>query len=89
MKYAVEMRLSCHDIYIYIYIYIPIYISSFIKTGSGIQKLREGIHKTHRQHGDRISLSFILVHLVVDLRPTSVLTDRSMVDLVVCRPYIY
>jgi hypothetical protein len=30
-----------------------IYIPSFIKIGSGIQKLIQGIH---RQHGDRISL---------------------------------
>jgi hypothetical protein len=28
-----------------------IYIPSFIKTGSGIQKLIGGIHR-HRQHGD-------------------------------------
>jgi hypothetical protein len=34
-----------------------IYIPSFIKTGSGIQKLMGRIHiQTHRQHGDLISL---------------------------------
>jgi hypothetical protein len=36
-----------------------IYKASFIKIGSGIQKLfgRGGIYiQTHRQHGDRISL---------------------------------
>jgi hypothetical protein len=42
MKYAVEM--CSVDM---------IYISSFIKIGSGIQKL---MGREHRQHGDRISL---------------------------------
>jgi hypothetical protein len=42
MKYAVEMGSGA-----------MIYIRSFIKIGSGIQKLIGGIH---RQHGDRISL---------------------------------
>jgi hypothetical protein len=32
------------------------YIPSFIKTGSGIQKLIGGDAQTHRQHGDRINL---------------------------------
>jgi hypothetical protein len=46
MKYAVEMG-SC----------TVIHVSGFIKTGSGIQKLREGIPiETHRQQGDLISL---------------------------------
>jgi hypothetical protein len=40
MKYAVEMG-SGAIIYIYIYIYTP----SFIKIGSGIQKLTERIHR--------------------------------------------
>jgi hypothetical protein len=40
MKYAVEM----------------IFIPSFIKIGSGIQKLTWGDTQTHRQHGDVISL---------------------------------
>jgi hypothetical protein len=44
MKYAVEMGSGA-----------IIYIPSFIKIGSGIQKLMGG-SKTHRQHGDRISL---------------------------------
>jgi hypothetical protein len=48
MKYAIEMG-SC----------VMTYIPSFIKIGSGIQKLIGEIHR-HRQHGDRISLlSFI------------------------------
>jgi hypothetical protein len=42
MKYAVEISLVA-----------MIYIPSFIKIGSGIQKLLGGIH---RQHGDLISL---------------------------------
>jgi hypothetical protein len=36
-----------------------IYISSFIKTGSAIQKLMEGRHtdmRIQKEHGDRISL---------------------------------
>jgi hypothetical protein len=33
------------------------YIPSFIKIGSGIRKLRRGVHRqSHRQHGDLISL---------------------------------
>jgi hypothetical protein len=42
MKYAIEMGSSA-----------IIYIPSFMKIGSGIQKLIGGIH---RQHGDLISL---------------------------------
>jgi hypothetical protein len=46
MKYAVEMGSGA-----------MIYIPSFIKIGSGIQKLmRGGGSQTHRQHGDLISL---------------------------------
>jgi hypothetical protein len=46
MKYAVEMGSGA-----------MIYILSFIKTGSGIQKLIRRIHReTHIQHGDLISL---------------------------------
>jgi hypothetical protein len=45
MKYAVEMDSSA-----------MIYIPSFIKIGSGIQKLIWGVPKTHRQHGDHINL---------------------------------
>jgi hypothetical protein len=33
-----------------------LYMPSFIKTGLGIQKLKEGDSQTQRQHGDRISL---------------------------------
>jgi hypothetical protein len=45
MKYAVEkgsVTMLC--------------VSSFIKTGSGIQKLIREESQTHRQHGDLISL---------------------------------
>jgi hypothetical protein len=35
-----------------------IYISSFIKVGSGIQKLRRVGTQAHRQHGDGISPLF-------------------------------
>jgi hypothetical protein len=36
-----------------------IYIPSFIKIGSGIQKLMGGGDiQTHREHGDRLSLHF-------------------------------
>jgi hypothetical protein len=45
MKYAVEIGSSA-----------MIYIPSFIKIGSGIQKLIGGERFTDRQHGDRISL---------------------------------
>jgi hypothetical protein len=45
MKYAVEMGSGA-----------IIYIPSFIKIGSGIQKLILGDTQTHRQHGDLISL---------------------------------
>jgi hypothetical protein len=45
MKYTVEMGSVT-----------MIYIPSFIKIGSGIQKLIGGDSQTHRQHGDRISL---------------------------------
>jgi hypothetical protein len=33
-----------------------LYIPSFIKIGSGIQKLVEGDTQTHRQAGERLSL---------------------------------
>jgi hypothetical protein len=51
MKYAIEMGLDA-----------MMYIPSFIKTGSGSQKLMgDGGTQTHRQHGDLISLlSFFL-----------------------------
>jgi hypothetical protein len=45
MKYPVEMGSVA-----------VIYIPSYIKIGSGIQKLIGGIQQTHRQHGDLISL---------------------------------
>jgi hypothetical protein len=48
MKYAVEMGSGA-----------MIYISSFIKTGSGIQKLIGGDTQTHRQHGEPRKLTFI------------------------------
>jgi hypothetical protein len=45
MKYAVETGSAAVK-----------YIPSFIKTGSGIQKLTGGDTRTQRQVGDRISL---------------------------------
>jgi hypothetical protein len=45
MKYAVETSSGA-----------MIYIPSFIKTGGGIQKLMGGDLRTHKQHGDLISL---------------------------------
>jgi hypothetical protein len=45
MKYPVEIGSDA-----------MIYIQSFIQIGSGIQKLKGEQSKTHRQHGDRISL---------------------------------
>jgi hypothetical protein len=50
MKYAVEMGSGA-----------MIYIPSFIKIGSGIQKLT-GRGDTQR-HGDRISLTYLLTEL--------------------------
>jgi hypothetical protein len=47
MKYAVEMGSGG-----------VIYIPSFMKTGSGIQKVNGGGGEIHRQHGDRISILF-------------------------------
>jgi hypothetical protein len=44
-KYAAEMGSGA-----------MIYIPSFIKIGSGIQKLIEADSQTHRQHGDFIGL---------------------------------
>jgi hypothetical protein len=44
MKYAVEMGSGA-----------MIYIPSFIKIGSGIQKLTAGDSQTHRQYGDLIN----------------------------------
>jgi hypothetical protein len=45
MKYANEMVSGA-----------MVYILSFIKIGSGIQKIIKGDSQTHRQHGDHISL---------------------------------
>jgi hypothetical protein len=45
MKYVVEMNSG-----------VMIYIPSFIKTGSGIEKLLRSGAQTHRHHGDRISI---------------------------------
>jgi hypothetical protein len=54
MKYTVEVGSSA-----------TMYISSFIKIGSGIQKLIGGDSQTHRQHGDRISLlSFVNIRKI-------------------------
>jgi hypothetical protein len=49
MKYAVEMDSGG-----------MIYVLNFIKIGSAIQKLIGGVHRQiHRQHGARISPTFI------------------------------
>jgi hypothetical protein len=55
MKYAVEMGSGA-----------VIYIQSFIRIGSGIQKLmgRSGYLQTHRQHDDLISLLLFLIRKV-------------------------
>jgi hypothetical protein len=45
MKYAVDIGSGA-----------MIYIPSFVKIGSGIQKLMRGDTQKYRQHGDRISL---------------------------------
>jgi hypothetical protein len=45
MKYAVQMGSGA-----------MICVPSFIKIGSGIQKLIRGDTQTHRQHGDLISI---------------------------------
>jgi hypothetical protein len=50
-KYAVHMDSSA-----------TIYITIFIKTDSGIQKL---IERLHRQHGDRISLPLFFFKIIV------------------------
>jgi hypothetical protein len=47
MKYVIEMSSGA-----------IIYVPSFMKIGSGIQKLIGGIHR-HRQHGDHISLIYV------------------------------
>jgi hypothetical protein len=39
-----------------------IHVPSFMKIGSGIQKLTQRIHR-HRQHGDLISLTFGLLSI--------------------------
>jgi hypothetical protein len=49
MKYAVEMGSGAMT-----------YTPSFIKIGSGIQKLIGGYTQTHRQLGDLISLLYFL-----------------------------
>jgi hypothetical protein len=45
MKYAAEMGSGA-----------MIYIPNFVKIGSGIRKLIEGVSQTHWQHGDRVTL---------------------------------
>jgi hypothetical protein len=45
MKYAADMGSGA-----------MVYIPSFLKIGSGIQKLMGGNTQTHRQHGDLLSL---------------------------------
>jgi hypothetical protein len=47
MKYRVEVGLGAMTCE---------YVPSFMKIGSGIQKLMVGNTQTHRQHGDHISL---------------------------------
>jgi hypothetical protein len=52
MKYAVQISSG-----------VMRYIQSYIKIGSGIQKLIRGIHKIHRQHGDIISLLLLFQNM--------------------------
>jgi hypothetical protein len=51
MKYVVKMGLG-----------VMIYVPSFVKIGSGIQKLIGGLHRhtDHRQDGHRMSLLFFV-----------------------------
>jgi hypothetical protein len=58
MKYAFEMGSDA-----------MIFIPSFIKTGSGVQKLMGGIHiQTHRQHGNLISLHLFFYNKEIRLQ---------------------
>jgi hypothetical protein len=69
MKYAVEMGSAA-----------VIHISSFIKIGSGIQKLIGGIHR-HKQHGDRISLQSRECLKVWKTKASSVMKINPMVTV--------
>jgi hypothetical protein len=60
MKYAVEMGSGA-----------MIYISSFIKIGSGIQKLMGDDTQKHRQQGDLISLHLFFRNKESRLKITS------------------
>jgi hypothetical protein len=71
MKYTVEMGS-----------FAVIYIPSFIKTGSGIQKLIGRDSQTHRQYGDCISLLSFLGYF-----PKVGLCDLHAVCVSVYLPY--
>jgi hypothetical protein len=55
MKYAVETGSGA---------VIHVYIPSFIKIGSGIQKLIKGDSQTHREHGVCIRLLSFLAYFL-------------------------
>jgi hypothetical protein len=62
-----------------------IYVPSFIKIGSGIQKLIGGIHRhTHRQQGDLISLLLFFQNKESRLKNPS----HQSVCLYVCPPIV-
>jgi hypothetical protein len=49
------------------------YVQSFIKVGSGLQKLIRGIHRkrylqTHREYGDRITLLSFFLNKEIELK---------------------
>jgi hypothetical protein len=66
MKYAVEMGSGA-----------MIYIPSFIRIGSGTQKLIGGIH---RQHGDRISLLSFFQNKASRLKPRNQWTEGTVTE---------
>jgi hypothetical protein len=54
-----------------------IYIPSFIKTGSGIQKVIGEDIQTHRQHGDPTSLLLFLLNKEIRLKTYGLLATRT------------
>jgi hypothetical protein len=57
-----------------------IYIPSFIKTGSGIQKLIGWDIQKHRQHGDRISLPLFFENKETTLKTHQYNANKSLED---------